>query len=528
MKHILRVILLMVFVGFQSCEDQLDIKNPNQPTSDTFFKNMDDAVKSVNAIYSRLNGPSIERQGLWLGNLRSDEMKSTSPAIAIVNNFDLFAISNYNIGQFLGIWSNLYVIIYRANQTLDNVPGIEISNNTEDQALKDRILGEAKFLRGWAYYQLALYWGNIPMLLQTSNPTDKPSSSTQEEVYNQIITDFQFAFDKLWTKNDYKSNKPEQNIGRATKGAAKAMLAKTLMQMGKYSDALKELEWLVEGGGASYYALVPDFRDNFLLSTENNSESVFELQSERNEANAHKNDINDPDQYNYGNDCPKFYAPRINGIGFADLEMNRWVLVELQKEKTPGGDRDPRIAASFLFDSTDILGPKFTMVYGETWLTRFPNPAAESHKRVSLRKFLNDATQNTEDFSSGNNYRYLRYADILLLYAECLNATGRTNDAYQWVNKVRLRSGLSTLQEAHPEIGSNKDLFLEQLKHERITELAGEAHRWSDLVRWGDLSPDLKVRDKGFANFQVGKHEFLPINQADLDFNPNLSQNPNW
>ncbi len=528
MKNILRLILLVVLVGFQSCEDQLDIKNPNQPTSDTFFKNIDDAIKSVNAIYSRLNSPGFERQGLWLGNLRSDEMKSTSPAIQIVNNFDLFAISNYNFAQFNVVWSNLYVIIYRANQTLDNVPGIDVSDNAEDQALKNRILGEASFLRGWAYYQLALYWGNIPMLLETSKPTDKPSSSTQEEVYNQIITDFQFAFDNLWTKNDYKNKNPEQNIGRATKGAAKAMKAKTLMQLGKYSEALTEWEWLVEGEGAAYYDLTADFRDNFLSTTENNIESVFELQSEHNEAQNHKNDINNPDQYNYGNDSPKFYAPRINGIGFADLEMNPWVLDEFQKEKTAGGDRDPRIEASFLFDSTDIRGPAFTLAYGETWISRFPNLTSESYNRISLRKLLNDATQNTEDFSSGNNYRYLRYADVLLLYAECLNEVGRTNEAYQWVNKVRLRAGLETLQVAHPEIGSNKELFLEQLKHERVTELAGEGHRWEDLVRWGDLSPDLSVRDKGFANFQVGKDEFLPINQSDLDFNPNLSQNPNW
>src|SRR5690606_11374646 len=134
-----------------------------------------------------------------------------SPANAVVNNFDLFLINNYNLGQFSSTWKDLYVYIYRANQVLDNVPDIEM-----DESLKNRLLGEAKFLRGWAYYHLGLYWGNVPLMLQTSKPTDRPETSSQEAVWNQAIADFQDATEMLWAKSEY----PAKDLGRATKGSA--------------------------------------------------------------------------------------------------------------------------------------------------------------------------------------------------------------------------------------------------------------------------------------------------------------------
>jgi hypothetical protein len=133
---------------------------------------------------------------------------------------------------------------------------------------------------------------------------------------------------------------------------------------------------------------------------------------------------------------------------------------------------------------------------------------------------------NGEVFHSGNNYRFIRYADVLLLYAEALNALGQTSQAYPFVDKVRQRAGLRTLSAAMP--GLSQDQFLNQLKHERITELSGEGHRWEDLTRWGELSPALASRDKAFANFKTNKNELLPIPQFEIDNNPNLKQNPNY
>jgi len=117
---------------------------------------------------------------------------------------------------------------------------------------------------------------------------------------------------------------------------------------------------------------------------------------------------------------------------------------------------------------------------------------------VCFRKELDDAIMNGEVFHSGNNYRYIRYADVLLLYAEALNAQGQATAAYPFVDKVRARAGLPTLTIAFP--GLDQQAFLNQLKHERITELCGEGHRFEDLARWGDLGTGIAGRDPGFAN----------------------------
>ncbi|MES1160680.1 MAG: RagB/SusD family nutrient uptake outer membrane protein, partial [Bacteroidota bacterium] len=199
-------------------------------------------------------------------------------------------------------------------------------------------------------------------------------------------------------------------------------------------------------------------------------------------------------------------------------------------EKTTGGARDPRLAATFLYDSTDERGPAFTLAFGIIWnnlgLATDPNVPHGNITEVCFRKELDDATMNGEVFHSGNNYRYVRYADVLLLYAEALNAQGQTALAYPYVDRVRMRAGLAALSTVKP--GLDQAGFLTQLKHERLTELCGEGHRFEDLARWGDLGPGLASRDAGFANFKTGRDELMPIPQYDLDVNPNLKQNPGY
>ncbi len=475
----------------------------------------------MNAIYSTYHRVGLSRNEFFVTIIRSDEGFSTSPNATLINNFDVFNITDYNLWETTTIWQDCYIGINRCNQVLDNVPGI-----TMDNTLKQQLLGEAKFMRGFFYYYLATYWGNVPLQLHTSAPTDYPPTSAQADVYAQAEKDFTDASTALPVSYD------NTNLGRATKGAAFGMLGKCYMQQKMYSQAQQALQYLVEGAGKSTYSLVSDFRSNFIETSENNSESVFEFQNAINPSDSHDDDtqLSDVDRLNYGSSIPPFFAPR--PIGFTDGQARRWVVGEFLKETTTDGKRDPRLPATFIYDSTDVRGPNFTLVYGQTWRSRNysnvtgdPVGVATNHT-VYFRKFLNDATSNGEVFHSGNNYRYLRYADVLLLYAEALNAQGQTSQAYQYVDRVRQRAGLARLTDAMP--GLSQANFLTELKHERLTELAGEGHRWEDLARWGDLSPALSSRDAGFANFVVGKNEFLPIPQFDLDVNPNLKQNPGF
>ncbi|HET7898445.1 MAG TPA: RagB/SusD family nutrient uptake outer membrane protein, partial [Flavisolibacter sp.] len=322
------------------------------------------------------------------------------------------------------------------------------------------------------------------------------------------------------------------NVGRATRGAAYALLGKAYLQERKYAEAATALAWLVTGDGRTVYDLVPNYRDNFIETTENNKESVFEFQFQLNPNDRFDDDVNpNPDYLNYGSSVVPFFSPVMTEtFGFADGQAHRWVVWEFLKEQTTGGQRDPRLATSFLYDSTDVRGPNFTMVYGKTWAERnYPDGPANrrgTSRSVYFRKFLTDATSNLTTFHSANNYRFIRYADVLLMYAEALNAQGQTGQAYPYVDRVRQRAGLAPLSSAMP--GLSQQQFLEQLKHERITELAGEGHRWDDLDRWGDLGTQLSNRDPGFANFKKGRDELLPIPQQDIDADPNLKQNPGY
>jgi starch-binding outer membrane protein, SusD/RagB family len=510
MKKIL--ILSILLVGFiTSCNEDLDIVNPNEATVESFWKNDEDAVAGVNAVYSTLHRGAISRWMPFYYIVRSDEGRSTSPATDIVNNMDQFIVTDYNFWGAYDIWKDIYVGVFRANQVLDNVPAIDM-----DATLKARVLGEAKFLRGLFYYNLVSLWGNVPLMLHASKPNDKPETSPASEVWAQIEQDLSEAAASLPTSygNDDK--------GRATKGAANALLAKALMQQGKYSEALSPLAWLVTGEGSTIYNLMPNYRDNFLVTTENNMESVFEWQFQLNPGENHDDDtdIGRPDNLNYGTSLAQFFGP--SGIGWSDGEAQRWLVNEFLVENTTLGQRDPRLAASLLFDYTDPAGPDFTMIYGQTFTQRY----GAANQRVWFRKFQNDHWKNFEGYNSPNNWRYIRYSDVLLMYAEALNATGATAQAYQYVDRVRQRAGLATLTSTMP--GLSQAQFLNQLKHERITELSGEGHRWNDLARWGDLGSALASRDAGFTNFVADKHELLPIPQQERDINPLLEQNPNW
>jgi tetratricopeptide (TPR) repeat protein len=524
MKRIFIITLAALFaVGCKKSE--LEIPNPNQATTAQFWLTAEDAQSGVNAIYSTYHRGSLSRWMHFLTIVRADEGFSTSPAPWIRNYFDLFNYENYNDGLISGLWGDCYIGINRCNQVLDNVQGINM-----DATLKNQLLAEAKFMRGFFYYTLGLNYGNVPLLLNASKPSDYPSTSSQAEVYAQAKKDFTEA------SNDLPVSYPDNFKGRATKGAAYAMLGRILMQERNWQLAKDAFQWLVEGPGAANYNLVPNYRDNFLESSENNRESVFEFQNAANPIDAFDNDAGDgnpnntPDKLNYGTSIPPFFAPR--PIGFTDGQAFRWVVWQFLKEKQTNGKRDPRIEASFLYESTDERGPDFTMVYGATWTSRnYSNDQNDpigvaTNRTVYLRKFLDDAVMNGEVFHSGNNYRYFRYADVLLLYAEALNELGQTSEAYKYVDKVRLRAGLAALSTAMP--GLNQSQFREQLKHERITELSGEGHRWEDLTRWNELGPQLASRDPAFANFIKGKHEFLPIPQFDLDINPNMEQNPGY
>ena len=515
-KYTLAASMFLLLGGCKKSLD-LDIQNPNRIDESNFWKTQKDAVEGMNAAYGNFyrNGSPYSRWLPFYMDIRSDDGYSTSGWNEL-RSVGALNITQYNFEVNYDTWWHHWRGVYRANQVIANVPGI-----TMDEPLKNRLVGEAKFLRALYYYNLISIWGNIPLILEPSKPSDKPSQATQEALWAQVEKDLTEAAEAL------PSSYTGEELGRATKGAAYGYLGRVHMQQREWQLAATAFTWLISGPGMGEYALVANYGDNFRHTSENNKESVFEVQFKMRPENGG----DDGPTSNVGTSRAPFFAPP--GHGFNDANMHRWVVHEFLKENTAAGGRDPRLDITALYDSTDVRGPAFSQVYGSTFNSK--NYDANTRVRVWYRKYLDDyfRTNEFEVFNSPINFRALRFADVLLMQAEALNNLNRTSEAYLLVDRVRERAGLRKLSVAMP--GLSAAAFQLQLEHERILELTGESVRWNDLARWGYFDnaakiAQLKLRDPEFNNFVLleGKSKYMPIPQAERDINPNLGQNPGW
>ncbi|RVU02428.1 RagB/SusD family nutrient uptake outer membrane protein [Mucilaginibacter limnophilus] len=507
-KNIIRLTFLVILTVASSCKKSLlDQSNPNTFTTNDFWITENDAQKGVNAIYHMFyqNG-GFNRWIYFRLDLTSDEGFSKSPWIEL-GDWTRFQYVNYNFWEGnVNSFRDVYKAIFRCNQVLENVPKITFA----DEAKKNELLAQAKFLRAFYYYYAAILWENVPLVTTVQTPTDLPPQGTVDQVWAIVDGDLNDAI------NGLPEQYPDAEKGRATKGAAYALLAKALMQQHKWAETKTALDWLVTGAGRQYYDLV-NFVDNFRADNENNKESVFEIQF----SDANKTAEGDGPSSNMGSNRPQFFAPR--SIGWSDGQARYWLVDEFKKEKTVSGGIDPRLRYSLFYPALEAdFGDK---IYGRSW--------EWGADEAWFKKYSRDYYRTNEDYFSQVNNRVIRYADVLLMYAECLNELGQTADAYQYVNRVRERSNMAPLATAYPAIGNNKDAFRNRLKEERVLELCGESVRWADLKRWGDLDTQAGVnavaqRDPDFNNFVVGKSIRLPLPQTEVLNNPNLHQNPNY
>jgi len=333
---------------------------------------------------------------------------------------------------------------------------------------------------------------------------------TPAEVEAQVITDLQAAIP------DLPASYSASQLGRATKGAAQALLAKMYMQQRKYQEASALFTTII---GSGKYSLVPNYLDNFTESNENNSESLFEVQYTGSVLDVGQGQDNASASEGY--DRPNFFGPPV--YSFADVQPRQWLTAAYTDSTTalvPGTNKhaiDPRRDVSII----SALNPD--RFYGKTFAELGYNPSQQY-----WRKYLNDRTRTTpENFTSGINFRVIRYADVLLLQAEALNELGQTAAAIPLVKQVRDRVGLAT-----PTTFDQNSLRL-YMRDERGRELAGEGQRWFDINRWGLLDNQaglnyLIAKDPDFTNFVLGKSKLLPLPQTDIDLDPTIKQNPGY
>jgi hypothetical protein len=266
-QYILAGLLLLSSVACKKSME-LDIPNPNEPDESNFWQTSNDALLGVNAVYGNFyrNGAPYSRWLPFYMDIRSDDGSSTSPWNEL-RSIGALNITQYSFEVNYDTWGHHWRGVYRANQVLARVPDINM-----DAALRDRYLGEAKFLRALYYYDLITIWGNIPLILEPSTPSDKPAQASQADVWAQIEKDLTEAASAL--PPSYSGD----DIGRATRGAAYGLLGRVHLQQKKYQAAVDDLQWLISGAGQNLYNLTPKFEDNFRHTTENNQESVFEVQ----------------------------------------------------------------------------------------------------------------------------------------------------------------------------------------------------------------------------------------------------------
>jgi starch-binding outer membrane protein, SusD/RagB family len=500
MKKMCRIISgLFVVAGmlaYGGCSKFLDKQPAGVEASTNFFQTEDQANRALIAAYGAIAWQYSADGGNWfnqwmIGDIVSDDAQKGGEGPADIA--DLEQLRRFQANPQNSIiapqWQVPYIGIYRANLVIDNVPNIDM-----DTTLRSRFVAEAKFLRAWSYFILVKSFGDVPLVLHRLAAGEYCQARTPKaQVWAQIETDLSEAADVLPLKSEYDAS---VDAGRATKGAAQALLVKAYVYQGKFADAEPLAKEIIDG---AEYDLEPNFSDNFDPNNENGLESIFELQYLIDPADSWTNtnqgqifsvfqgDRSDPYFPGWGFDCPT---------------------QSLVNEFEPG---DKRKAAT-VYTVGDII-------YANT-------PAADTIKTMSSptgymsRKYLlGYQPDEVPDMANApNNWRAIRYSDVLLFYAEALNENGKAAEARTELNKVRARAGLTGVP-----AGLSKDSLKTLIFHERRVEFACEGQRFWDVVRQGRGAAVF-----GSMGFQANRNEVFAIPQVEIDVCPSIIQNPNY
>jgi len=495
MKLKIYFILISATLGILSCSEDFLNKAPEDTVNtENFYLTEADAIAAVNGAYQPLQWPKLYNLRMWT----TDIIAGNSIVGAAGGNDGIetqdqanFVTATDNQGV-LDLWRGPWPGILRANLVLKNVPEMEIR-----ETIKNRVLGEAYFLRAQYYFILVRLFGDVPLVTVPVDPGGdlRPSRTAKALVYEQIISDLENAAELLPPREQYTGS----DIGRASKGTAYGMLAKVHLTLENWQQTVDYCDEVKDLG----YTLAANYGDNFNPNKENGVESLFEVQYVKDAGYGFWTNENQSSWLS------AFTGPRgsnlINGgSGWSQPTeefVNNYEPGDLRKDVTVLYDGCPK------FDGMDY-------------------DASLSFTGYNLRKFMVvKAIANAYD-NSPLNFPVLRYADVLLMKAEALNELGKTTEAQfpasnenATLNKVRARAGLGNVS------GMNQSDLRIKIQHERRMELAFEGQSWFDLIRvqGGQYGIDF-LHSIGKTNMTT-KHLLFPIPQKERDANPNLSQN---
>ncbi|HCO67693.1 MAG TPA: RagB/SusD family nutrient uptake outer membrane protein [Dysgonomonas sp.] len=471
-------------------------KEPYEDPSAEVLSDKESAIALVNGAYQPLQRPKLYNMRIWTldiiaGNSEVGAGGGTDGIETVdIANF----VTNTDNAAALDIWRGPNPGILYCNTVLESIPSMDI-----EQSLKDRCIGEAKFLRAHYYFILVQLFGDVPLATSTPKPGDnlKPTRTDKMTIYNEvIIPDLKDAIELLPPREDYSGS----DIGRASKGAAAGMLAKVYLTLGMYNESL-EMCNLVETLG---YTLNPDYSDCFggEAKNKNTVESLFEVQY----YGLTKADFwSDENQANW---LSTYMGPRNSGWVGGAYGWNQ----PTQEFVDQYEDGDLRKDKTILYEG----GPAFD---GKTYKSNMSNTG------YNVRKFLVPLSVSPDYNTNSASVIVLRYADVLLMKAEALNELGQTSEAEEPLYQVRKRAGLTNRGDVE---GLTQDQMRDKIRQERRIELAFEGHRWFDMIRWdnGQYALDF-LHSIGKINASE-KHLLFPIPQKEIDTNPNLKQNTGY
>lgn len=466
------VITMFCVALFCSCKkDFLDVVAIDRIPKDQFFKTEADLTAAVYGAYSAQKDMYVSWE-LAMYNLeetRSDNVHQKFGLQTEHRAIDNFTAEAGNT-TVTGFWASAYNCINLCNAIISKGPGIEM-----DETRRKQLVAEAYFIRAHVYFKLVNDFGGVPLRLQETvslSGDNNLARATADEVYGQIFSDLTTA------STDLPPSYTGANVGRATSGAAYAMLGKAQLQKGDKTAAVTALRQVVKPG--SLYSLLPAYADLWNPSTKNSAESIFEIQ----------------------------FLPPLNGSPF-------WNFFAPISVGVPGGDNrstSPNTPTQDLINAYEA---------GDT--RRAASIATDPTGRPYIIKFRDPGVKTGND--ANNNFPVLRYADALLMLAEAL---GESAESYGLINQVRARAGLAAISAATP------GTFIDKLMHERQVELAFECQRWFDLLRL-DQAKAISIINANLAkefpteSLVIDAHDLLaPLPNTEGQTNTLVKQNPGY
>lgn len=478
MKYIKTFSFLLAVLFLVACDDDFLEKLPPDRLLEEGFINSADRVRlAVNGVYQQLAVSDLYADYLpkFIGVPSGEILLSNTMPLA-VNNFSFDASDTY----MQNIYAAFYQGIKRANTVIAEAPIVDM-----DETLKSRYIGEAKFLRAFYYWNLTNMWGDVILVLDpVRNPDDVLiAKSPQSRIYEVIIQDLQEAIPTLPVS--YESS----DLGRITKGAAQSLLGKVYLYAKDYRQAEALFADVINSGT---YDLMDSFDQIWNRNFENNKESIFEVQFA---------DIGGPG----ANTRNQSHLPGVNGGTGSHVATQ--LIVDAFEEG------DPRLGYS-IYRNGDVFAPHLTTesidldTYKSTW----------SATGYNIRKGMVPILYLQ---GGGTNYPVIRFADVLLMYAEAANELGMIDEAREAVNKIRRRPSVEMPPLTVANTSTKSEMFA-AIVHERQVELAFENHRFNDLRRW-----DLAESELSSIGYRP-RNRYFPLPQLEIDINPQLVQNPGW